>query len=365
MLLKRKKGEVLPEINSTLIILLHGGYWLIYLLLLLVIFSIAEMQLRRTPINFLVISPLIILCVVPNLISFYASYFLLFSRFLSRKKIFALINFGALICLICALFGVFSSTLFFGFKQKIFTDIKEFCLLTISLFVIATIHGGIALVIRGFITWYNEIKLKEELAQKNFQMELALIKSQINPHFLFNTINNIDVLISRDAEKASQYLNKLSDILRYMVYETKTEKILLAKELDYIEKYLALEKIRTTNSNYINYEIVGEANNLMIAPMILFPFIENAFKHTEKRKSHNSIVIKITIEKHKIIFECQNTYQARINIDTNLALNKKDFSGLGNELIKKRLMLTYPEKHSLNIVDDKGIYQVTLMLYED
>src|ERR1044071_687955 len=116
-------------------------------------------------------------------------------------------------------------------------------------------------------------------------MELALIKSQINPHFLFNTINNIDVLIAKDSAKASEYLNKLSGILRYMIYETRNEKISLAGELDYIEKYLELQKIRTANPDYVNFQISGEANNLKIAPMILFPFIENAFKHTENKKN--------------------------------------------------------------------------------
>jgi sensor histidine kinase YesM len=217
--------------KKAVVILIHFGYWLIYLLLLLVIFVIADTQIRKTAMfpNFLSLFPLIILCVVPNLISFYSFYSFLFPRFLFQKKILSLIIFGALFCLISALSGSLISLIFFGFEQAIFHDAREFFTLTASLFLIAVIHGGIALVIRGFITWYDEIKLKEELAQKSFEMELALIKSQINPHFLFNTINNIDVLINKDAGKASEYLNKLSDILRYMVYETKTEKSLSQK----------------------------------------------------------------------------------------------------------------------------------------
>jgi sensor histidine kinase YesM len=358
MLLKRKKDETLHEMKRTVVVLLHSGYWLIYLLLLSVIFAIAETQIRKTPPHLRSLFPLILLCVAPNLISFYSFYFLLFSRFLGRKKIFALIISGSSVCLISAFSGAFISLVFFGFEQVIFSDAREFFSLTASLFVIAAIHGGIALVIRGFIIWYDEIKLKEELVQRSFEMELALIKSQINPHFLFNTINNIDVLITKNAELASEYLNKLSDILRYMVYETKTEKISLAKELDYIEKYLELQKIRTTNPNYVNFEVTGDANNLTIAPMILFPFIENAFKHTENRKNHHSILIKVSIKKYEIIFECENSYQT--NRD-----KKQDFGGLGNELIKKRLMLTYPEKHSLKIAGTDGIYKVKLTLYEN
>jgi sensor histidine kinase YesM len=343
------------RMNRPIIVLLHGGYWLIYLLLLSVTFAVIATQATRTTPNLLSLFPLIVLFVVPNLISFYSFYFILFSRFLRHRKILALIIFGSLICTFSACSGLLLSLPFFGFGQRIFADAREFLLLTASFFVIAAIHGTIALVIRGFITWYDEIKLKEELARRNFEMELALIKSQINPHFLFNTINNIDFLITKQPTLASAFLNKLSDILRYMVYETKTEKIPLATELDYIEKYLDLQKIRTDNPYYVNFEVVGEACNLIIAPMILFPFIENAFKHTENKKSSNTIRIKVSIEKNKLDFECENSYQTERN-------GKQDFGGLGNELIKRRLLLTYPEKHKLEITDENGIYKVRLTL---
>lgn len=341
--------------KRTSVILIHCGYWLLYLLLLAVIFALAQMQIRKTGFAFRALFPLLVLCVAPNLISFYAFYFLLFTRFLARQKIFALVVFGAAVCLVSAFSGAFVALVFFGFEQAIFADAREFFLLTTSLFAIAAIHGTIALVIRGFIAWFAEIKLKEELARKNYEMELALVKSQINPHFLFNTINNIDVLITKNARLASAYLNKLSDILRYMVYETKAEKIPLARELDYIEKYLELQKIRTTNPDYVNFQISGEAKNLTIAPMILFPFVENAFKHTENKKNSNTIRIRVAIEKDKLVFECENSYQANTE-------QKQDFGGLGNALVRKRLMLTYPEKHILEISDAEGIYKVKLTL---
>lgn len=341
--------------KKTVVILIHGGYWLIYLLLLAVIFAIAQTQIRKTPPDLLALLPLLVLCVAPNLISFYSFYFPLFSRFLVRRKIFAVILFGAAVCLGAAFSGALFSLVFFGFEQAIFTDAGEFLSLAASLFVIAAIHGGIALVIRGFVTWYGEIKLKEELYQKNYEMEQALISSQMNPHFLFNTLNNIDVLIARDAARASVYLNKLSDILRYMVYETKTDRILLEKELNYLEKYLELQKIRTTNPDYVSFQVTGEAGNLMIAPMIFFPFIENAFKHTEHKKSSSSITIEVLINREKIAFECQNTHQ-------NSSPIKPDYGGLGNELIRKRLMLLYPDRHSLEIEKGEQLYRVKLSL---
>jgi two-component system, LytTR family, sensor kinase len=343
--------------KKTFIILLHSGYWLMYLLLLAVVFAAVTRQIKTTQ-NLYLFFPLVVLYFVPNLISFYLSYFLLFPKFLIRKKFFGLFVFGSGVCTISALSGSLISAGFYGFDQPVFNELNEFIGFTVSLTLIAAVHAVIALIIRGFITWYDEIKIKEELAAKNFEMELALVKSQINPHFLFNTINNIDVFIGKDAAKASEYLNKLSDILRYMVYETKSEKIMLADELKYIEKYLELQKIRTTNPDYVGFEVIGEPNNLKIAPMILFPFIENAFKHTENRKNANSICIKILIENDKLVFECENSYQENIK-------NLQDFGGLGNNLINKRLMLIYPDKYSLQIADNKGVYKVQLTLYEN
>jgi len=343
--------------KRTAVLLLHLGYWLTYLLLLAVIFAFASVQRGKPPSlsNVLSLYPLMLLCLIPNLLSFYSSYYFLFPKFLFRKRMLALVTVGALICLISALSGGLMSSVLFGFGQPIFTDARESFHLISILFSIAAIHGIMALIIRGFVNWYDELKLKEELARKSYETELALIKSHLNPHFLFNTINNIDVLIAKDAAKASEYLNKLSAILRYLLYEAKAEKISLGEELKYIERYLELQRIRTANRSYVNYEVVGEAHDQKIAPMIFFPFIENAFKHTENNRTANSIDIEVVITEARLEFKCQNTYQ------NNSAL-KQEFGGLGNELIARRLMLLYPDRHSLEFADAGGIYRVELSL---
>jgi two-component system LytT family sensor kinase len=225
--------------KRSVVILIHCGYWLIYLLLFSVVLAAVGAQARRPlPTLLLPPFPLVILCVSPNLVSFYSFYFLLAPRFLARKKLFDLVIIGIPVCLLSAFSGVLLSPVFFGFGQAIFSDAREVLSLTTSLFAICAVHGGAALVLSGFVARYDELALKEELTRRNYETELALIKSQINPHFLFNTINNIDVLIARDPRLASAYLNKLSGILRYMVYETKAERIPLVRELDYIEKYV-------------------------------------------------------------------------------------------------------------------------------
>jgi hypothetical protein len=343
--------------KKSYIIFLHLGYWAIYLLLLLVIFSIVQLQVSRTiafplPLFF---SPFGAACIIPNVFTFYSFYLLLFPRFLKKRKTGLLILSGIAVCAVWAVAGGLMLGLLFGYDQPVFRSFEEFFGLALCLFLIACIHGGTALVLHGFITWYDETKLREELQRKNHEMEMALIRSQLDPHFLFNTINNIDVLITRDAARASDYLNKLSDIMRYMLYETGAEKIMLARELEYIEKYLELQKIRTSNPDYVHYTVSGDPGGKTIAPILFFPFIENAFKHTENKKSANSIRINITIENAAVLFECENSYQKS-------HVENKQPGGLGNELIAKRLELLYGSRHSLKVDDSGNTYRVKLSI---
>jgi two-component system, LytTR family, sensor kinase len=220
---------------------------------------------------------------------------------------------------------------------------------------IATVSGIIALVIQGFITWFNEIKLKELLKEKTHEMEIALIKSKLDPHLLFNTINNIDTLIIKDPVQASAYLNKLSDIMRFMLYETNADKILLSKEIEYIEKYIALQKIRTTNKNYVHFSIIGIIGNKQIAPMVFIPFIENAFKHANNKKLENAITVNIIIKEESFQLICENKFDLK-------QTDQKTYSGLGNELIKKRLNLIYEGNHTLEINKTNDLYSVNLTI---
>ena len=345
--------------KKSVVVLLHVGYWVIYLLLLsmfFVILNIGKMHITLKILSIvLFFKPFGWSAILPALIGFYTFYSILFDRYLKKKKILKL----------------FLSATAFAFIGSIITELviyvafhnqgvnwggNDIVIIGLLFAFVSLINGVTGLVVKGFINWYNDIKFKVELTRKNYEMELALVKSQINPHFLFNTINNIDVLITKDAIRASEYLNKLSDIMRFMLYETKTEKIPLNKELTYIEKFIELQKIRTTNQHYINYSVKGDPTSFMIPPMLLIPFIENAFKHTENKKTENAININLDVEKEKLVFECENSY----NQNTQM---KQEHSGLGSGLIKKRLALLYPGKHKLAITNNNEIYKVELALY--
>ena len=342
--------------KKSVVVALHLGYWICYCILLAFIYTI----LRMTPggghnpaLHFTKF--IIAFLIIPGILGFYSFYSFLFDKYLNKKRILTLCLLGIGVSYIAASVGGLVTLILFG-RNFLFDDTVLVSIpLTLIMSVIPIVNGVLGLGMKGFISWYGDIKLKENLNKKNYEMELALVKNQINPHFLFNTINNIDVLIAKDATQASAYLNKLSDIMRFMLYETKTEVIPLVKELSYIEKYIDLQKIRNSNTNYVNYVVDGDSDNLMIAPMLFIPFIENAFKHTENKKLDNAINIKIFITKEKIIFDCENKFSEDLQ-------NKSDQSGLGNELIEKRLMLLYPNKHSLEVSTLNKTYKVKLTI---
>ena len=351
--------------KKSIIILLHIGFWLCYLLLigimLAVFYRSSNPSVDQTARVLNAFKSLFLFAFVPSFLTFYGSYFIVFPKYLQQKKFFHSFILGILISIAASTIAYIMMR--FLIESGFLMDMDEggvngrSTAVRTILFMsfIASIAGLAALIIKGFITYINEIKLKEALKQKNHETEMALIKSQLDPHFLFNTLNNIDVLILKDATEASNYLNKLSDILRFMLYETKTDEILLRKEIEYIEKYIELQKIRTANANYVSLEIVGNTVNLTIAPMIFIPFIENAFKHSTNKKIGNAITVKLFITEEKIIFECENKF------DPNRKLIQQS-NGLGNDLIKKRLHLIYPEQHVLEINKQTNLYSVKLTI---
>lgn len=351
--------------KKSVVVLLHVGFWACYLILIIIILAVysksgasVSNQGLRVMNAFYSIS---LFALVPSLITFYLYYFLLFPKYLQQKKFLVSITYGLLISIGAAVIGYVLIRYFIesgrisdmdkGGKNGRSTAFRTIMVMTF----IASVCGVVALVLKGFITWFKEIKLKELLKEKNYEMEMALIKSKLDPHLLFNTINNIDALILKDAVSASDYLNKLSDIMRFMLYETKADKIFLSKEIEYIDKYIALQKIRTANENYVHFAVTGIVGSKLIAPMVFIPFIENAFKHTNNKKLENAIRVNIFITDETIQLVCENKFESKLKM-------QQFDSGLGNELIQKRLNLIYPEKHTLELHKSNGQYSVNLTI---
>jgi hypothetical protein len=194
----------------------------------------------------------------------------------------------------------------------------------------------------------------EKLARQNLKSELALLKNQVNPHFLFNTLNNIDSLIKSNAEKASETLVKLSGILRYMIYDTNVAWVQLADEIRHIESYVDLQKIQFANRELVSLSVQGNPENIRIAPMLFIPFVENAFKHCTDKGTPMAIRIAFIIDDKNVKFESVN------RSDRAQRINKDEAGGVGLNIVRRRLELIYPGKHSLAVKEENNTFSVTL-----
>ncbi len=336
-------------------IILNIAYWEAYFIFLFLLILAATQGFKTGPDISYILKLGIGVAVVPAMVSFYVHYGKLFDHFVKPKKYKELILFSLLTALGSAAVGSVDIVLFFGTDFLTQAGGNSFIGSLIMMSGIAAFNGIMGIMLRGFIERFEERKKNEELLEKNKEMELALVKSKLNPHFLFNTINNIDVLIMKDPADASAYLNKLSEILRFMLYDTNEEEIQLSKEIEYIEKYIGLQRLRTANEDYVDFKVNGNIEDCKVAPMLFIPFIENAFKHAGNKKAKHAIQVHMDVEKKELLFQCTNKYE--LDLQTEI----KD-SGLGNSLIKKRLELIYPDQHELKITRESGVYQVMLKL---
>ncbi len=277
-------------------------------------------------------------------IPFYFAYFL--TPFYYRNKIKA--KKIALIAIAAVFITILSLHIsIYGITIKTFRFIFYFAI------VIMTLVLGVGF--RSIFGWLSQKQIQDKLEQQNLRSELSLLRYQLNPHFLFNTLNNIDALIKHDNEKASASIERLSDIMRYMLKESKHDFVDLSKEIDYIESYLSLERLRIYNQNFLNYSISGDYAGLKIAPMIMITFVENAFKHSVDSNIENGIIIKLEIEKSRLIFNCENQY------DKSEA-DKDKTHGIGLETVQKRLDLIYKNKNKLIINSENSVFKVNLEL---
>lgn len=351
--------------KKSFVVLINIGFWVCYCLIVVIILGVyyrssSKLINQESRILNALIS-LFFFAIIPSLISYFLYYFVLFPKYLKRKKFFLSTVYGLFISVGAAMISYVLLRYLIesghimdmdqGGKNGRSTALRVIIIMTL----IGIICGVVALVINGFITWYNEIKVKEQLTEKNHEMEMELIKLQLDPHLLFNTINNIDALIMKDSVVASDYLNKLSDIMRFILYETKADRIPLTKEIEYIDKYIALQKIRTANEKYVQLSVIGSIGSKRIAPMVFIPFIENAFKHTNNKKLENAITVNIFINDETIQLVCENKFDSKLKVEHT-------HGGLGNDLIEKRLQLLYPGNHTLEVHKTTDLYSINLTI---
>ena len=254
----------------------------------------------------------------------------------------------------------------------------EYCLAVISIIIVVAICGyffnpfdkghGLNIPLFSFLTVLllaasSSIKLFQkgmmdkqliyELKQSKTSAELEQLKNQINPHFLFNMLNNANVLTKKDPEKASQVLMKLSDLLRYQLYDSARDKVLLTSDIHFLEDFLNLEKVRRDSFDFLISK-EGDLSGVQIPPLLFISFVENAVKHNNDATKSSFINLYFDVRNNELFFKCINSKPMLKSVNNT--------GGLGLTNVKRRLELLFPATHSLTIEDDSERYCVTLTI---
>jgi len=295
-----------------------------------------------------------------NALFFYVYIFWLVPRlYLKKKKVLFFIYSILLLIGITFLESYFDLLVAQYYKESVYVENGA-----IAFIIMGCLYNGIFHLIYSFLgflycfqfEYFKSEKAKQELLKETHQTELKYLKAQLNPHFLFNGINNVYHLIGANNELAKDTLLQFSGLLRYQLYESSETFIALEKELDYVKQYIQLEELRKGTDIILEYELEFENEALKIAPLLLTPFIENAFKHVSNNNdaSENKIVISIIENNKKINLKVENTYDKQYQNNT--------IGGVGLVNAKRRLALLYPEKHQLNIGKENNEFFVDLKI---
>lgn len=344
--------SALPDSRKRKQLLLHVSIW--------TVFAFFNLMQPRLDSNFVTKGILILL--IGKIAVFYINYSYLVPQFLLKKRVW-------LYVVLTLILVVISTLLFKEFgpefeprhnislpplpknKPEFLFHIK---LIGPFIFNILLVVTGIAL--RVYPEWNRNERHKKEIEVQKSVTELSFLKNQLNPHFLFNSLNSIYSLTTKKSNDAPEAVITLSELMRYMLYETDNDFVLLKNELEYIQNYLKLQRLRIANNENVTINVHGTISNQKIRPLLLISFIENAFKYGTDFKGNTEIKIEINVKENEVEFTCINLIGKRKN-DT-------DSSGIGLQNTKERLELLYPNKHELVVEekDNRFIVKLTLKL---
>ena len=332
-------------------ILQHAIFWSISLYILLKNFQ-SSSELAPTDYIYTAIFSIFIVAAV------YINLLILVPRlFQEGKYILYLVLIATLLAVMTyfqiIFFDVIVDQVFPGYYLISYFDYLQ----TLKYFIIIV---GISSLLHFSKSWFHYKESQATLIQTQKEKtvaELETLKNQINPHFLFNSLNSIYSLVLKKSDIAPQALIKLSDSMRYIIYESDEEKVLLEKEIVFISDYIQLQKLRMSAKDHLEYEIDGKSHDLKIAPLLMIPIIENAFKYGIKGGIENSFVtVKIIIRDQVLVLKVKNNKGTVDNVERTKA------KGMGLVNLRKRLELIYPERHHLNIEQLEDTFSVKLKI---
>jgi sensor histidine kinase YesM len=290
----------------------------------------------------------------------YALMYFLIPRFLLKQQYLLTVVVALIIFFIAAVLNaVLGQYLISPLHNKLGITVKNISFLQINyLTILAGLRGGITIAgiscaIKLMKYWYVKEQRNLQLQKENLESKLELLKSQVHPHFLFNTLNNLYSLTLTQSKQAPMVVTHLSDLLRYMLYECNEKTVPLNREVEALKKYVELEKLRYGNRIDVSFVCSGETDKLKIAPLLFLPFVENSFKHGVSHVLDQCWVnLHLHAGKDFISFNLSNSVAKN---ETNAGAG-----GIGLQNVKKRLDLLYPQQYELHISEEQEIFNVKL-----
>ena len=285
---------------------------------------------------------------------FYTNYSLLVPYFLLKKKILPYL-FCVVILLLISYLIILNV---FGFE---FYDSRNLLDKRPSKFTIIIFFNSVIIIIgtiiRLYEQWIENDRINKEIEVKKNKTELESLKNQLNPHFLFNSLNSIYSLSTKKSNDTPEAVIMLSELMRYMLYKANDKKVFLKDELQYIENYIKLQHIRIAKNKNVKINIKGVISTQKISPLLFISYIENAFKYGTDFNGNTEIEIDISVKDNELQFKC-------VNIIGNRSKDEES-SGIGMQNTKNRLELLYPNKHWLTTIENDNKFMVDLKLKID
>jgi two-component system LytT family sensor kinase len=288
-----------------------------------------------------------------NVALFYLNYLVLIPRYLDKKKYRV---YAGVLLLSIIVFGLIKYGVAYETWNIMHVKMRErlqFGQYALSTTITSCMFIFLSIVLQFTVDWFTNERVQRDLENQRLTAELAFLKSQINPHFLFNSLNSIYSLAYQKSDTTPEAILKLSEIMRYMLYECNDNKVDLAKELTYLQNYIDLQKIRFGKKAYVDFEVNGAVTNQRIAPLLLIAFIENAFKHGVANDPAAPIKMIINLSDGHLSFYMENKKHVH---------NRDSSGGIGLNNVKRRLDLLYPGNYNLEIHDDADTYTCELSL---
>jgi hypothetical protein len=327
----------------------HSLFWVVLFLL----YSVVEVMVTHHPF-FYTVSNNVVRLILLGMAVYYNVYRLI-PKYLANKKFIWYVGFLLLTIFIVTPLEAFliyaKSSNYPEMQTEVLNNLNSY--FVPNFFVLST-----STVVKITVDWYTNIREKQELVTETMQSELRFLKSQINPHFLFNTLNSLYALTLKKSDLAPDIVLKLSEMMRYMLYECNEKWVPLSKEVNYIANYLELERIRQGNRVDISYEVQGLVSDQKIAPLMFIPFIENCFKHgLGNQISKGFVNIRLDVQGNEIDLRIENSKAEAMPRQ----LHPRS-GGIGLVNVRRRLELLYPNRYKLNVEDTPTTYTVKLYL---